>query len=76
MPNRVIKGERARLGYNQQFIADKLGISKSTYNLKENGKREFTETEMRILSMIFGKSLDELFFNNEVHKNETYRRGK
>lgn len=73
MPNRVIKSERARLGYNQQFIADKLGVSKSTYNLKENGKREFTETEMRILSIIFGKSLDELFFNDGVHKNETLK---
>lgn len=71
MPNRVIKSERARLGYNQQFVADKLGISKSTYNLKENGKREFTETEMRILSTIFKKSLDELFFNSKVNTNET-----
>ena len=39
MPNRVIKSERARLGYNQQFIADKLGVSKSTYNLKEKWQK-------------------------------------
>ena len=46
MANRNIKAERVRLGYTQSFVADKLKISKTTYNLKENGKREFTETEI------------------------------
>ncbi len=64
MPNRNIKAERVRFGYNQEYVASKLNISKTTYNLKENGKREFTENEMRILSRLFGKTLDELFFNH------------
>lgn len=63
MPNRNIKAERGRLGYNQEYVASKLNISKTTYNLKENGKREFTENEMKILSKLFNKTLDELFFN-------------
>lgn len=64
MPNRNIKAERVRFGYKQEYVASKLNISKTTYNLKENGKREFTENEMRILSRLFGKTLDELFFNH------------
>lgn len=63
MPNMNIKAERVRYGYNQEFVAKKLNISKTTYNLKENGKREFTENEMKILSKLFKKTLDELFFN-------------
>lgn len=63
MANRNIKAERVRLGYTQSFVADKLKISKTTYNLKENGKREFTETEMIVLSKLFKKTLDDLFLN-------------
>lgn len=48
---------RYKLGFNQQDMANLLGITKSAYSLKENGKRGFTQKE---LSVIFTrlKSID------------------
>lgn len=68
----MIKAGRAEKGYTQSQIASKLGMSKPTYNLKENGKRQFTENEMITLSIILEKSLDELFlYNKSSHKRNT-----
>lgn len=65
----MIKAGRAEKGYTQGQIASKLGMSEPTYNLKENGKRQFTENEMITLSIVLEKSLDELFlYNASSHK--------
>lgn len=67
--NNKIKAGRAEKGYTQGQIALKLGMSEPTYNLKENGKRQFTENEMITLSILLEKSLDELFlYNLSSHK--------
>ena len=34
-----IKGARTRLGYTQQYMADRLNISLDTYRKKERGER-------------------------------------
>ncbi|WP_204189066.1 helix-turn-helix transcriptional regulator [Mammaliicoccus sciuri] len=46
---------------SQAFVAKKLGISKQRYSLKELGKANFTIPEAKILSELYGMTLDELF---------------
>lgn len=62
--NNLLKSLRALKGYNQQYLADVLGINKSVYCLKETGKREFKMIEMKKISELFGKTVDELFFTS------------
>jgi len=38
-------------------LAEKLGIDDSSFSLKLNNKRKFTEAEISILFNIFGKSI-------------------
>ncbi|HGS9187531.1 TPA: helix-turn-helix transcriptional regulator, partial [Clostridioides difficile] len=38
MKKRSLKAGRIEAGYTQEELAYKIGIAKSTYNLKENGK--------------------------------------
>lgn len=61
MKKRSLKAGRIEAGYTQEELAYKIGIAKSTYNLKENGKRNFTEKEMIMISYILNKTMDELF---------------
>lgn len=46
---------------SQAFVAKKLGITPQRYQLKESGKANFTIPEAKILSELYGMSLDELF---------------
>jgi len=46
---------------NQAEIAKLLSISRNAYSLKELGKSDFTETEMKRLAKYYGCTLDELF---------------
>lgn len=62
-----VKGYRNMLNFNQQEMAELLGISKQAYWNKENGKNEFSDKEKviikRILEPFFPKiSIDEIFF--------------
>lgn len=45
----------------QKETAKRIGVCEKTYQLKENGKREFSINEARKLARIFNTSLDELF---------------
>lgn len=62
-----VKGYRNMLNFNQQEMAELLGISKQAYWNKENGKNEFSDKEKviikKILEPFFPKiSIDEIFF--------------
>lgn len=46
---------------NQTDIAKTLSISSQSYHLKEAGKRDFTETEMKRLAKYYGCTLNDLF---------------
>ncbi|MCQ9302444.1 MULTISPECIES: helix-turn-helix transcriptional regulator [Mammaliicoccus] len=48
---------------SQAFVAKKLGISPQRFQLKESGKAGFTIEEGKILSELYGMTLDELFSN-------------
>lgn len=48
-PELKIKGERIKKGLTQKDMAKKLGISETSYSLKESGKRSFTLNDLRIM---------------------------
>lgn len=53
MKNTKLKARRVELGLRQEDMAEKLGITLTTYSLKENGKREFIGSEiLRILNIL------------------------
>lgn len=49
-----IKGARARLGYKQRHMAEKLGIPVSSYCNKENGVAKFTDVEKVKVAELLG----------------------
>lgn len=66
-----IAAYRKLIGVSQADMAKKLGISLTSYNKKENGRREFTQSEMIEITKIFQEKLpditmDAIFFNNEL----------
>ena len=61
IPFAILKGLRAERGMSQADVAKIVGISEGSYLHKENGKRDFTSTEMRIIKRFFKVSLDALF---------------
>lgn len=62
--NFKLKGVRTSCNLKQSDIAKKLGISESTYNRKENGYADFSETEMWQISRILNKEPESIFFSN------------
>ena len=55
---------RREKGDTQKEVAKKLSISPQRYQLKESGKANFTLPEAKILSELYGMSIDELFSNS------------
>ncbi|WP_247919267.1 helix-turn-helix domain-containing protein [Staphylococcus aureus] len=55
---------RREKGHSQKFVAKKLNISPQRFSLKELGKANFTLPEAKILSELYGMSIDELFSNS------------
>lgn len=55
---------RKERGHTQKAIAKKLSISPQRYQLKESAKANFTLPEAKILSELYGMSIDELFSNS------------
>lgn len=56
-----IRGKRSELHLSQESMAHELGITVKTYNLKENGKSEFTLEEAKILLKIFNCKFEDIF---------------
>lgn len=61
---------RREKGILQRDVAKFLGIHQQTYHQKENGKRDFTLKEVRLLAKYFDCTLDDLFGDGEVRSNE------
>lgn len=64
--NRTLIGYRNMLGLTQAAMAVKLKISTASYCNKENGNKDFTQTEMQnIMSLLKEKhpnlTMDEIF---------------
>lgn len=62
---------RVKYDFTQKSIAAKLGISEIAYRQKENNIRPFTLPEAKTISDLYGISIEEIFFTDEVHDNGT-----
>lgn len=65
---RKLRGYRVMLGLTQQAMADKLGITKQSYNSKELGKSQFKDRERLIIRDLVREikpdiTIDELFYS-------------
>ena len=56
-----LKGLRAERLLTQEKLAEILGISKATYNRKENGIGQFENKEIQKLLLLFEVKYEELF---------------
>lgn len=58
-----LKGKRVEKGLTQTDIAKMLGMATATYNLKENGSREFTMTECIEIMKILDCKFEDIFLH-------------
>ena len=56
-----LKGKRVEKGLSQAEISNKLNMSISTYNLKENGIREFTISECIEIMQLLECTFEDIF---------------
>lgn len=72
-----LKAERIAKGYTVQYMAEKLGVAKSTYSKKENGKIPLTIEDFTTITNILDipKESMSIFFTVNVDKMETCERG-
>jgi putative transcriptional regulator len=71
MVNRKLKSLRVMRNICQKEMSVKLGMAVSTYNLKENGVRQFTVEEAKKIVEILETPFDEIFFKQNVPKKKT-----
>ena len=48
-----LKGYRNMLGFSQTEMCEKIGIGLTSYCMKEQGKRDFNQTEMENIVEVF-----------------------
>ncbi len=68
---RILKAKRMLLNLTQKELAREVGIDLKSYNLKENGKREFKMDEAKKIITLLNLNLtevNEIFFNSIIKK--------
>lgn len=60
MYNCKLRGIMAENGYTAKTTAEYIGISRKTFGLKLNGKREFKQSELSKMASLFNKTVDEI----------------
>ncbi len=55
-----LKKRRMSAGLTQKIIAEKIGINEVSYNRKETGKREFSLSEAKKISIVLSLNEDEV----------------
>ena len=66
---RILKSKRILFNLTQEEIAKEVGINIKSYNLKENGKREFTLDEAKKISNLLELNLNEvndIFYDSSI----------
>jgi putative transcriptional regulator len=66
-----LKGLRQLRGLSRKQVADAAGISLSYYGLIEQGARQPALDTAKKLADLFGRSVDELFFNDTIATNSS-----
>jgi putative transcriptional regulator len=70
MTTERLKMLRRSKGYTCQAMAEKLGITKSTYNKKENGKMTISLCDAQKISKILERGIDDIFFTSDTDDKE------
>ncbi len=65
MINKFIKKLRLDSDYSQEYVAKKIGISRTSYIAVEQGKKELCLSEAEALSELYHISIDDLVTNNK-----------
>ena len=65
-----LKALRKARGLTQEEFANIISVSKVNYSKKENGKVKFSLNEAFQIANHFNKSIEDIFGNMEVSKNE------
>jgi DNA-binding XRE family transcriptional regulator len=65
MINKFIKKLRLDNDYSQEYVAKKIGISRTSYIAVEQGKKELCLSEAEALSELYHISIDDLVTNNK-----------
>lgn len=63
----MVKSYRRFHNMTQSDMANVLGISTMSYCRKENGEREFKLSEAKTIADLFGCTIEEIFFTNNVY---------
>jgi DNA-binding XRE family transcriptional regulator len=58
-----LKSFRVKFGMTQENMAEKLGMSTTTYSFKETEKSQFTLKEAKQIADMFNSTIDEVFFD-------------
>jgi len=72
-PYEKIRAAMILSGYTQEKLAKSIGLSYSAFSQKLNGHRQFTLNEAKIIAKKLGKTLDEIFFDDDIPKREQKR---
>lgn len=56
MDKALLKAKVSESGLKKGFIAEQLGISRTGYGLKENGRNEFTASEIQTMRKLLNLS--------------------
>lgn len=72
--NYKLKAERVKRNLTQTDMCQLLNIhTVAAYSMKENGKRSFTQNEIKIISKAFelnGDTLKDIFFSDNVNTKD------
>ena len=69
--NEKIKEMRNQLHLSQDYVANFLGINRSTYTQMENGKRKILADELAKICELFGVTADSLLNDTEPSRPAT-----
>lgn len=64
--NEKIKKLRTQLNLSQEYVANYLGVSRTTFTQMENGNRKVMADEIAKLSILFGVSADYLLNDSNI----------
>ena len=66
-----VKELRESANIKQECMAELIGVSSASYSKKENGQVKYNLEEAKKIADFFGKSIEAIFFADEVSKSET-----
>ncbi|MBR5426147.1 MAG: helix-turn-helix transcriptional regulator [Clostridiales bacterium] len=69
MKNLKLKAARAAMDMSQQDLADKVGVSRQTINSIEKGDYNPTIRLCIAICKVLGKTLDELFWDEDTSED-------